>query len=204
METLIADPRLSQRLIDERRARGIDINDEVWEGVYVMAPAPNDEHQEIELSLSEPLVEVVKKRGQGIVRMRVNLASDPRNWERNYRIPDLIVFLNDTGAVCHDTFWSGPPDFVVEIISPGDKTRDKLEFYEKIGTRELLVVDRDPWGLELYRPQGKKMVCVSQIAPDDDALIQSEVIPLEFRLASGQKRPTILVTTTDGQRSWTI
>lgn len=204
METLIADPRLSQRLIEERRDRGIDVFDEVWEGVYIMAPAPNDEHQEIEMSLAEPLVDVVKKQGRGVVRMRVNLASDPENWERNYRIPDLVVFLDGTGAVCYDTFWSGPPDFVVEITSPGDKTREKFGFYEKLGTRELLVIDRAPWSVELYRLQNSKLVRVSQIRPDDDVSIQSAVLPLEFRLATGQKRPTILVATTDGQRSWTI
>jgi Uma2 family endonuclease len=204
METLIADPRLSQRLIEERRDRGIDVFDEVWEGVYILAPAPNDEHQEIEIGLAEPLVDVVKKRGRGIVRMRVNLASDPKNWEHNYRIPDLVVFLNGTGAVCYDTFWSGPPDFVVEIASPGDKTRSKFDFYEKLRTRELLVIDRAPWNMELYRLQDSKLVRVSQISPDDDVSIQSSVLPIEFRLATGTKRPTILVATTDGQRSWTI
>lgn len=204
METLIADPRLSQRLIAERRARGIDRFDEVWEGVYVMAPAPNSEHQEIELRLARVLLEVVEDTGLGSVRTTINLATDPAEWESDYRIPDITVFLNGSPAVCHDTFWTGPPDFVVEIVSPWDKTRDKFDFYEKIGTRELLVVDRDPWRLELYRLQDAKLVRVAQVSPDDAEPVQSQTLPIQLRLASGQPRPTIAVATTDGQHTWTI
>jgi Uma2 family endonuclease len=204
METLIVDPRLSERLIAERRARGIDLFDEVWEGMYVMAPAPNNEHQEVELRLARVLLEIVDDAGLGSVRTTINLATDPTDWESDYRIPDITVFLNGSSAVCHDTFWTGPPDFVVEIVSPWDKTRDKFEFYEKIGTRELLVVDRDPWQLELYRLQGSKLTRVADVAPDDSASIQSQVLPIALRLTSGQPRPTISVATIDGQRSWTI
>ena len=52
----------------------------------------------------------------------------------------------------------GPADFLVEIISPGDKSRDKLAFYAELGVRELLVVDRYPWSLELYRLGGNELV----------------------------------------------
>ena len=123
-------------------ARGADHFDEVWEGVYVMAPAPNDEHQDIATRLARPLLEVVEDAGLGEFGSGINLASDPGDWEHDYRIPDVAVFLNDSPAVCHETFWSGPPDFLVEIVSPWDKTRDKLGFYSKIGTREA--ADRRP------------------------------------------------------------
>ena len=204
METLIADPRLSQRLIDERRARGADRFDEVWEGVYVMAPAPNDEHQDIELRLARALLDMVEEAGLGSVRATINLAADPADWEHDYRIPDISVFLKDTAAVCHDVFWSGPPDFVVEIVSPWDKTREKFDFYEKVGARELLVVDRDPWKLELYRLQDGKLVQTAQVTIDDAESIQSGVLPVALRLAAGNPRPTIEMTTTDGQRNWTV
>jgi Uma2 family endonuclease len=204
METLIADPRLSQRLIEERRARGIDRFDEVWEGVYVMAPAPNDEHQDIVGGFTEVLRIAIDRNHLGRTRPGINLASDPVDWEHNYRVPDVTVFLDGSTAVCVETFWYGPPDFVVEIVSPWDKTREKFDFYEKVGARELLVVDREPWKLELHQLQGGKLVCAAQIGVDDAGSIKSQVLPLEFRLASDSPRPTILVATTDGQQSWTI
>jgi len=204
MNTLVLDPRVSERMIRERHDLGIDQFDEVWEGVYVMAPAPNDEHQGIEVRLARPLLEIVEDADLGVVRPSINLASDPNDWEHDYRIPDIAVFLKDSPAVCHDTFWSGPPDFLVEIISPFDKSREKLEFYGKLGTRELLLVDRDPWQLELYRLRGKKLTLAARLALGDNQTIASKVLPLRFRLLKGKPRPTIEITATDSQRNWTV
>jgi Uma2 family endonuclease len=203
MDTLVLDPYVSNRLLRERRERGNDIYDEVWEGVYVMAPAPNDEHQGLGLRLARPLLEVVEDSGLGVVRPSINLSADPENWEQDYRIPDIAVFLKDTSAVCHDTFWSGPPDFLVEIISPNDKSRAKLDFYSKIGAKELLLVDRQPWQLELYRRRGNKLVLTAAAKPGDATLIESKVLPLRFRLLRGDDRPTIEVTCVDTNMSWT-
>jgi Uma2 family endonuclease len=204
MDTLVLDPYVSERLLRERRDRGIDVFDEVWEGVYVMAPAPNDEHQEIEMNMARLLLEVVQDRKLGTVRMRVNLASDPADWEHDYRIPDIVVFLKGSPAVCHDTFWSGPPDFIIEIASPNDKTHEKLAFYAKIGTRELLLIDRDPWRLEVYRLKGKSLALVASTAPGDAIAVSSQVLPMTFKLLPGSPRPAIEVATTDLPRTWTI
>jgi hypothetical protein len=56
MPTLINDPPLEQQLIADRQARGIDHHDEVWDGVYVMAPIANNEHQAVVGGLTEFLV----------------------------------------------------------------------------------------------------------------------------------------------------
>jgi Uma2 family endonuclease len=204
MDTLIVDPRVSERLIRERRAHGADQYDEVWGGVYVMSPAPNDEHQELATRLARPLLEIVEDPGLGVVRIGINLASDPNDWERDYRVPDVAVFLTDSPAVCHGTFWSGPPDFLVEITSPWDKTRDKLRFYSDQWTRELLLVDRDPWQLELYRLQHGQLVLVAKMLLGDATLLESEVLPLRFRLSPGTPRPTIEIFSMDLQRSWIV
>jgi Uma2 family endonuclease len=204
MDTLILDPQQSQRLLADRHARGLDRFDEVWEGVYVMAPAPNDEHQQVTTRLSCPFLDVVEDAGLGTVRIGVNLAADPVDWQHDYRVPDLAVFLNDSPAVCHGAFWSGPPDFVVEIISPFDKTREKLDFYSRLGTRELLIVDRDPWRLELYRLQSGTLAKIQTVAPGDAGLIQSDVLPLGLRLIASQPRPTIEIVASNSERRWTI
>jgi Uma2 family endonuclease len=204
MDTLVLDPYVSDRLLRERRERGIDVYDEVWEGVYVMAPAPNDEHQGVGLRLARRLLEVVEDTGLGVVRPSINLAVDPENWERDYRIPDIAVFLKESSAVCHNTFWSGPPDFLVEIISPYDKSRAKLDFYSKIGAKEVLLIDREPWQLELYRRHGNKLVLSAVTKPDDATRIESDVLPLQFRLLQRKGRPAIEVTCVNSKMSWTI
>ena len=40
-----------ESLLDERRRLGLDVFDEVWEGVLHMVPPPSGEHQRLELEL---------------------------------------------------------------------------------------------------------------------------------------------------------
>jgi Uma2 family endonuclease len=204
MDTLIVDPRVSERLIEERRARGADQFDEVWEGTYVMAPAPNDEHHDLAGGFTEVLRSIIDRRGLGKTRPGINLASEPNDWEHDYRVPDNTVFLNDSPAKCYGAFWCGPPDFVVEIISPWDKTREKFDFYARIGARELLIVDRDPWQLELYRRKGESLALAGSTKPGDAATIASDMLPMTFRLLEGKERPTIEIKATDLERTWTV
>lgn len=168
-----------------------------------MSPAPNDEHQGLATRLARPLLEVVEDPGVGVVRIGINLASDPEDWEHDYRVPDVAVFLKDSPAICHETFWSGPPDFLVEIASPRDKTRDKLEFYSDQGTRELLLVDRDPWQLEVYRLQAGRLALAAQTSVGNDA-IDCDVLKLRFCLLPGIPRPTIEIASSGLQRSWNV
>ena len=52
MAILVTDPDLEQRLRVQRAAMGADRYDEVWDGTYMMAPMPNDEHQNVVPRLS--------------------------------------------------------------------------------------------------------------------------------------------------------
>ena len=169
-----------------------------------MAPAPNDEHQDIAGGFTEVLRTTVDRLGLGKTRPGINLASEPDDWEHDYRVPDVAVFLKGSGAVCHGTFWTGPPDFLVEIVSRWDKTREKLAFYSRVGARELLIVDRDPWQLELYRLQGAILRAVAKVSPGEATAIESEVLPLRFGLLPGGPRPAIEVAALDLQRKWTV
>jgi Uma2 family endonuclease len=206
MATLIRSSELEERLRAERRASGADRWDEVWEDVYVMAPLPNDEHQFVQQRLSTILDLIIGFTGKGDVRPGVNV-SDREDWTHNYRCPDVVVFLNGTTAQNRDTFWLGGPDFAIEIVSPDDASRDKLEFYARVGVRELLIIDRDPWSLELYRLQGRRMISAGQsvgVTVPAAATLDSQVVPLCFRLIQGGARPLIEVTHHDGIQRWVV
>ena len=204
MSTLVTDPEISQRLIEQRRARGIDQHDEVWEGVYVMTPAPNNEHQELVFEIGFVLREVVTTAQLGQVFPGANLTDRRDDWTQNYRCPDLVVFLNDTQAENRDTHWLGGPDLAVEIVSPGDQTREKIPFYAKIGTRELLIIDRDPWQLELYRLGDGQLTLAGKSNLAEPALLASDVVPLRWRLLAGEKRPRLEVSHAHDAKSWNI
>ncbi len=204
MLTLVTDPAISRRLIQQRRDAGIDLFDEVWDGMYVMTPAPNDEHQQISMMLVHLLVDTVELTRLGHVRPAINLTSDPDDWEHDYRIPDAVVFLHGSNATCHEVCWSGSPDFVIEIVSPWDKTRDKIPFYEQIGVRELLIVDRSPWQLELFRLRDGALVRVGTSTTEGSATVASQVLPLSFRLVEDKQRPKIEIRHAGDEKSWLI
>ena len=153
MEALINDPAFLRRLIRRRKASGADRFDEVWDGVYIVSPGAGDEHQKIGGKLYIALDATIESPGLGEVRQIPNVSDRQKGWRQNYRCPDVAVFLNGTSAICKGAYWVGGPDFAVEVISPYDRSRKKLDFYAKVGVKELLLVDRKPWALELYRLQ---------------------------------------------------
>ena len=195
MPTLIADPGFEHDLKRQRAASGADRFDEVWDGVYVMSPLGDIEHQFLATRLAGILESVIGWPGLGLVLAGVNVSDRHHGWKRNYRIPDVAVYLNTTTARHHGTHWQGGPDFAVEITSHGDITRQKLPFYAAVGTRELLLLDRDTWTLELHRLQNGQLTLASSSTADDGQLLTSAVIPFTFRLTPGQPRPTLEVKT---------
>jgi Uma2 family endonuclease len=204
MAVMVLDSYVEEQILAERIGKDGDQYDEVWEGVYVVTPLPNNDHQEIVGDLGSILQEVVRRAKLGQVFPGVNVSDHNRGWEKNYREPDVAVFLNDTKAINHGTHWQGAADFLVEIISPGERTRDKLPFYGGIGVVELLIIDRDPWTLELYRQDAGRLVLVGSstlAAPD---VLESRTVGLTFQLIPGEAKPQILVRHPVGGREWKI
>jgi Uma2 family endonuclease len=203
MQVLISDPNAVCRLIEDRRNRGIDQRDEVWDGVYVVLPNPDDEHQDVVGGLCVAMSQTVHEPGLGKARPGVNISDRVDDWEFNYRVPDFVVFLNETSAVCHGSFWYGGPEFAIEIVSPNDCSREKLSFYASVGTRELLLIERDPWRLELYRLKNGELKLHGESSLEEPQPIGSDVLPLTWRLTPGEARPRIEVTHGDG-RQWVV
>jgi Uma2 family endonuclease len=204
MATTILDPQLSRELIAERRARGLDRWDEVWDGDYVIRTQPNDAHQELVGKLEFVLRATVQHAGIGKVRPGVNVSDWRRNWKRNYRCPDVVVYLHGNPAENRDVFWYGGPDLAVEVLSPGDRTREQLGFYARVRTREVLLVDRDPWSLELYRWHDDVLKLVGRSTPEQSEWLENQVVPLKFRLLPGQQRPALEVFQTPSATVWRI
>jgi hypothetical protein len=57
MAVLVTDRNVEERLKAERELSGADRYDEVWDGVYVMPPMPNDEHQQLVMRMGSILQE---------------------------------------------------------------------------------------------------------------------------------------------------
>ncbi|MCA9189778.1 MAG: Uma2 family endonuclease [Pirellulaceae bacterium] len=202
MPILVCDTRVEQQLLAERAASGADRYDEVWEGIYMMAPMPNDEHQQIVSRLDAILQLTLDWSGLAHVRPGVNVSDRKEDWTSNYRVPDIAVFLRDGSAQNCDSFWYGGPDFAVEILSPGEVIENKIEFYAKVGVRELLIINRQPWVIELRRLESGMITAVSHSKIDGE-VSHCQTIPFRFSLRTGSHRPAIRVEHESGQ-SWDV
>jgi Uma2 family endonuclease len=203
MAILSVDPIELARLIRERRESGSDRYDEVWDGVYVMSPLADNTHQDLSGGLVTAFTSALKRDDRLRVQPGCNVSSRAKRWKRDFRCPDVAVFLPGNPAEDRETHWYGGPDFAVEILSPFDRSREKFDFYAKVGVRELMFVGRRPWTLDLYRRAGKSWELVGKSEPAPDSrFLHSEVLGLDFRLIPGTKRPRIEVVQAESGNRW--
>jgi Uma2 family endonuclease len=68
--------------------------------------------------------------------------------------PDLILVLRDQASIVTHAHIRGTPALVVEILSPGTRSRDrgiKLRAYERHGVLEYWIIDPDSRRIEIWR-----------------------------------------------------
>ena len=176
--------------------------DETWNGVVIMAPLPNNEHQQLQLELCFPLYELIQLPGLGKVYPGVNVTDRHDDWRQNYRGPDVVVYLNGNPAINKGSHWIGGPDFLVEVISPTEDPLAKLDFYAKVGTREMLTVERDPWSLELFKLQDGQLISSGRVTLDNGVALKAETVGLTFGLEHGDERPRIRIAQPSGGGVW--
>lgn len=201
MSRILLPPHQERAIIRRRRKEELYRYDEVWDGVHVVSPIADDEHQHFGYRLAlaftsafddDPAVRVVPG-GLNI--------SDRDDWRKNYRIPDVCVFLPGNPAINKRTHWRGGPDFAVEVLSRGELPLKKLAFYAAVGVRELLHVRRRPWRIELRKREGTGWAEPLISTVDDPTTIRSDVLRLDLRLVPGPERPRVEVARGDG-RTW--
>lgn len=171
----------------DRRAKGLDRWDEVWEGVLHMTPAPSYEHQRIVDSLVEFLRPRLRTTGRGTLVSGINVFREHAA-TTDYRIPDLtFVAAGREHLLGADGVRGGGPDGVIEIRSADDETFEKLSFYAAIGVKEVIVVDRDSKEPQVFRLVGAQYAAAR---PDPEGWLHSEV--LRIRLLHGPGNPAHL------------
>jgi Uma2 family endonuclease len=133
MATLVLGdpPPELQALIERRRRAGLDRFDEVWAGVLHMVPAPTESHARIESQLHR-LVGPVADAAHLVMSGQFNLGESVED----FRVPDAALHRSGGWGT-----WAHTAALVIEIVSPGDETWEKLPFYAKRDVSEVLIVD---------------------------------------------------------------
>jgi Uma2 family endonuclease len=123
-------------------------DDERWElidGVlYRMAPAPNTKHQQVLFNLVSAFVLHFSRfgqQGQLFFAPTDLILSDGTTVQ-----PDMLFVSEDRRGIIALRGCEGPPDLVVEILSPSNTAHDldvKRELYARFIIPEYLILDTD-------------------------------------------------------------
>lgn len=166
-----------------------------------MSPLADNEHQELGGMLFVAFLAGVNNPAARIFP-GANVSDQPGDWRKNYRCPDVAVFLPGNPAEDRGSHWLGGPDFAVEILSPGDRARKKFDFYAAVGVRELMLINRQPWRLELYRRDASTWTEVGRSSLKSPDSLTSVALGLRFRLVPGINRPQVEVARLLDATTW--
>ena len=125
---------------------------ELINGDLVREPAPVPYHQSILLELSFAMLAWVKKHNYTPGHL-YPAPVDVVLSEYNVVQPDLVFVATDSRSRVGEKRIEGPPDLVVEILSPSNALIDLWEkrlLYEQFGVREYWIVDPQRQRVEVY------------------------------------------------------
>lgn len=115
---------------------------EVFEGVVYDMASPSQIHQSISMQLSTVINNyILRQKGACSIfsaPFNVKLSDKPLTIVQ----PDIMVICDKN--MLDDKRCNGAPDFIIEIVSPGNPADDyirKLYYYKNYGVREYWIVD---------------------------------------------------------------
>ena len=120
------------------------------EGIIVMSPSPTFYHQTLLSRLSQYILNYLDEHPLGTA---VFSPCDVRLDENTVYLPDLFFVRNENPRVIIDRTVTGPPDLVVEILSPSNRREDrefKRPAYARAGVAEMWIVDPEARQIEVH------------------------------------------------------
>ncbi|MCG6551253.1 MAG: Uma2 family endonuclease [Candidatus Magnetominusculus sp. LBB02] len=120
---------------------GDETRSEIIEGDLTMTPAPGFSHQYVVTNLFFIFNKHIKERIGGYI---VTAPTDVILSDVNIVQPDILYISKARRGIIRERGVFGPPDLVVEIISPSSHYRDvhvKKALYERFGIAEFWIVN---------------------------------------------------------------
>jgi Uma2 family endonuclease len=118
-------------LLERRKRHEVDHHDEIWDGVlHVASPVPTV-HALIGGQLAPLLGEPARRAGLCPLSGPFNVGGP-----EDCRVPDGGIMRTRDGGL-----WSPTAALVIEIVSPGDESWQKLAFYAAHDVDEVLIID---------------------------------------------------------------
>ncbi|MDP9365242.1 MAG: Uma2 family endonuclease [Chloroflexota bacterium] len=146
---------------------------EIIDGELIVTPAPIPPHELLTMELVFAFGAVVRPNRLGRL---FTAPVDVLLPDGGVLQPDLVFVRTDRLGIVGRTAIEGPPDIVVEILSPSTRARDlgrKKELYAALGVPEYWLVDPDLRAVDLFALRGGAF----DPLPQEDGTVRSRVLP---------------------------
>jgi len=145
---------------------------ELYEGEFVMVPAPGFWHQNTVANLFFHISRYVREHNLGKI---IPAPCDVYFDEYTVLEPDLLFISKERLHIAGPRLVRGSPDWVAEVLSQTTEERDrgfKLRWYALQGVREYWIVDPDRRVVEVYIKKGQVYQLLGEFSGEE--MIRSE------------------------------
>lgn len=136
---------------------------ELIDGDFEVNPAPSTRHQTVSRRLQYELMTAIELLGHGQV---FNAPVDVILSDTNVIQPDLCIIKSDRQGIISDRGIEGPPDIIVEILSPSTSTLDrrvKHPLYARFGVGEYWVVEPTGGRIDVHHLDGNHYALTARL-----------------------------------------
>lgn len=155
---------------------------EIIQGVLLMSPAPETAHQGVIARINQYLCEQFFSTNRGLVLTApIDVVLSPKKVVQ----PNILVLLADHLDRMQEKCIRGAPDLVVEVISPGSFTYDRLvkhDLYEQAGVSEYWLVNLREQSIEVFVLETSGYHSLGLFR--EEQILQSRLIPHASILAA--------------------
>jgi Uma2 family endonuclease len=144
----------------------------------IMSPGPSTKHQDVSGELEFELKQSCKSDYK-IYHAPLDVIFS----ETNVLQPDILMIHRSRLHIVTDRGIEGPPDLVVEILSPGSRNRDKvikMRTYAKHGVQEYWIVDTESRTMEQYRLGGGEFYELQCLFEGNDRVTSDKLSCISF------------------------
>ena len=128
-----------------------DLRHEIIDGEHYVTPSPVTRHQRISRNLLHLIQTYLDTNPLGEI---FYAPLDALLSEFDIVVPDLLYLSRERARFLTEKNLQGPPDFVIEILSPSTRSRDerlKRDLYERVGVQEYWLVNPLRDVIHVYR-----------------------------------------------------
>jgi len=150
-----------------------DSNCELINGVLVIHSPASEEHEDIFSYLNALFRLYLEKNNAGKIYGSRFVMKLSKKWNSE---PDLFIVLPNNYSNIKETYYEGPADLVIEILSKSTRELDlekKLPEFLRIGVKEVWIIDSQNKELSIFHKNDNQVYKNYK----SDEIVKSQVLP---------------------------